>query len=231
MYKLPDSTKMNLPFSQSDFFKVFESYNNAVWPLQILFNILAALVIFYAKRKSRHSSVIILILLSLLWFWMGIVYHIIFFAAINPAAYLFGIIYIIEAILLLYYALFSKLKFGFSPGIYSNISAIMILYALIIYPLLGYQFGHIFPSSPTFGLPCPTTIFTLAILLLTADDIPISLVIIPVIWSVVGFTAAIKLGVYEDIGLLAAGIVTVSLIIYSRKFIKPIAKKSAEDKS
>jgi len=220
---------MNLPFSQSDFFKVFESSNNAVWPLQILFNILAAVVIILAKRKSKHSRVIILTLLSLLWFWMGFVYHIIFFAAINPAAYLFGIIYIIEAILLLYYALFSKLQFGFSPGIYSNISAIMMLYALIIYPLLGYLFGHTFPSSPTFGLPCPTTIFTLAILLLAFDDIPISLVIIPVIWSIVGFTAAIKLGVYEDIGLLAAGIVTVSLIIYSRRFIKPVARKNAKD--
>ncbi|WP_414541485.1 DUF6064 family protein [Nostoc sp. CCY0012] len=29
-----------------------------------------------------------------------------------------------------------------------------------MYPLIGYALGRIFPTSPTFGVPCPTTIFT-----------------------------------------------------------------------
>ncbi|HEX7357317.1 MAG TPA: DUF6064 family protein [Ignavibacteriaceae bacterium] len=36
------------------------------------------------------------------------------------------------------------------------------------------------------------------------------------IWSIIGFTAALKLGVYQDVGLLIAGIVSV-IVLVSKK--------------
>jgi len=39
---------------------------------------------------------------------------------------------------------------------------------------------------------------------------------VPLIWSIIGFTAALKLGVYQDVGLLIAGIVSV-IVLVSKK--------------
>jgi hypothetical protein len=85
---------------------------------------------------------------------------------------------------------------------------------MLIYPVLGYLLGHGYPSSPCFGVaPCPTTIFTFG-LLLWADRPPRYLVLLPLIWSIIGFFAAISLGIREDIGLLVAGLAGSGLILF-----------------
>ena len=105
-------------------------------------------------------------ILSFFWIWMGIIYHIINFSAINKAAYIFGAAFIFQGILFLYMGFFrQKITFRFYFDIYGITGGFLILFALILYPVLGYFQGHIYPSSPTFGLPCPTIIFTFGLLL------------------------------------------------------------------
>jgi hypothetical protein len=58
---------------------------------------------------------------------------------------------------------------------------------------------------PTFGVPCPTTIFTVGLLMLATPRLW-RLSIIPVIWSVIGGSAAFLLGVSADYALPVAGI-------------------------
>lgn len=79
-------------------------------------------------------------------------------------------------------------------------------FALVVYPALGVLVGHRYPASPTFGLPCPTTIFTVSVLLLTASDTPRWVYVAPVVWSVIGASAAFILGVYQDLGLVVSGL-------------------------
>jgi hypothetical protein len=88
----------------------------------------------------------------------------------------------------------------------------MILYALVVYPILGALSTHAYPSAPTFGLPCPTTIFTFGILLWTDPTPPRHLLVIPVLWAIVGTTASFTLGIAEDIGLGIAALVTVLVL-------------------
>jgi hypothetical protein len=96
---------------------------------------------------------------------------------------------------------------------------VFILYALLIYPYLGMKFGHLFPSAPSFGAPCPTTIFTFGVLL-WAIRLPRYIVIIPALWSVIGFTAALAMGIYEDTGLLVAGLVSTLLLVVDNRSAK-----------
>ncbi|WP_345694222.1 DUF6064 family protein [Fodinibius salicampi] len=108
-----------------------------------------------------------------------------------------------------------QLRYRFGKDIYSVTGIIFILYSIIIYPLLGYSFGHVYPQSPVFGLaPCPTTIFTFGILLQAKGRIPLWLIAIPGIWSLVGFSAAFQLGIYEDIGLIVAGVLGVGMLMF-----------------
>jgi len=58
---------------------------------------------------------------------------------------------------------------------------------------------------PAFGVaPCPTTIFTIGILLTGSWRVVRWLLILPGLWAAVGGSAAILLGVPQDFGLLAS---------------------------
>lgn len=213
---------MNIPFTVNQFLGIFESYNNSIWPLQIIFNLSAVVSIILIIRNSIFTNKLVPVIAALLWVWMGIVYHLIFFTAINNAAYIFGILFVVQAFLIIYYGLIKgNLVFMFGRNIYSYIGITLVFFALILYPVIGYLFGHIYPKSPTFGLPCPTTIFTFGVFLLLKEKIPVGLLIIPALWSLIGFTAALRLGIFEDTGLLISGIVTAIYAIKKNKLQKP----------
>jgi hypothetical protein len=205
---------MNLPFTTEQFLSVFEQYNQTVWPIQIVLNILGLAAIYLAVRRTAFSNRMIVAILAFLWLWIGIAYHFAFFASINPAAYVFAALNVVQGIVFLVFGAFTqRLSFHFKANLCGIVGALLMLYAMVIYPLLGYALGHVYPKAPTFGLPCPTTIFTFGLLLWTDSKIPKSVLIIPFLWSLIGFSAALKLGVLEDAGLLVAGIVGVVLIV------------------
>ena len=205
---------MNLPFSVDQFLSVFEKYNLSVWPMQVVLVLIAILAMILSIRKINLTDKFISSALGFFWLWIGIVYHYGYFTEINKAAYLFGALYIIQGLIFLFVgAAKSKLSFKFQSGFYGLIGSLFVLYALIIYPILGYFFGHVYPQNPTFGLPCPTTIFTFGLLLWTDKIVPKYVLVIPLIWSITGFGAALSLGVKEDFGLLIAGVLGFIFII------------------
>lgn len=212
---------MNLPFTPEQFLSVFQQYNLTVWPAQVVLNLAALAAIAFTVRPSSSSSRVIAGILTFLWLWTGLAYHIAFFAPINPAAKLFGAFNVLQGMVFLMYGVVrDKLCFGFRPDVRGIVGALLILYALVIYPVLGHSFGHAYPSSPTFGLPCPTTIFTFGILLWTVRKVPKVILAIPFLWSLIGFSAALTMGIYEDIGLLVSGVFATALIM-TRPFADP----------
>ena len=207
---------MNLPFTIEQFLNVFAEYNQAVWPFQIVLNLLALMAIVLCFKKVKSGDKINSGILAFLWLWIGIVYHIIHFTSINRTAFVFGIVFILQGLIFIYAGILkNQISFKYTISLYSITGAVFILYALIIYPLVGHLLGHVYPQSPTFGLPCPTTIFTFGILLFTDKRIPKYVLIIPLLWSLIGFSAAVNLSVYEDFGLVVAGILG-TLLIYRR---------------
>ena len=152
---------------------------------------------------------------------MGIVYHIIYFSGINKAAYIFGAVFIVQGLLFLILGVYRyQLNFEANRSLQTYTAILLIIFALLVYPVLGYLLGHIYPDSPTFGLPCPTTIFTFGVLLMLKPQ-RIILMIIPLLWSLIGFTASFSLGIKEDTGLLAAGIITSTILLHKRITAKP----------
>jgi hypothetical protein len=198
---------MSLPFTVEQFMGIFEKYNIAVWPMQIILVLIALSALFLSLRKFSYSDKFISAILGFFWLWIGVVYHLTHFTSINTAAYLFGALYIIQGLIFIFVGgIKSRLSFKLQPNAYGIIGSLFILYALIIYPILGYFLGHVYPKNPTFGLPCPTTVFTFGLLLWTDKIVPKYVLVIPLIWSMIGFGAALSLGVKEDYGLLIAGV-------------------------
>ena len=158
---------MKLPLTTGQFLEVFRIYNEAVFPMQILFYLLALALVFLAIRRKEWSDKAIVSVWAGPWLWMGVVYHLLFFSPINPAAYVFGALYVVQAVLFLVAGLQkNRLVFSYTPTLKGITGAVFIFYALLLYPVAGgYFLGHAYPASPTFGLPCPTTIFTFGMLL------------------------------------------------------------------
>ena len=206
---------MKLPFSTDQFLQVFRDYNLSVFPAQILLVLIALSLVFLSAKRIAGNNRLISLTLALLWLWMGIVYQFLFFATINKAAWLFGSLFIAQGVLFIYYGVIKQsLSYRFNRNTRGIIGTILIIFALVIYPFLGYLFGHIYPSSPTFGLPCPTTIFTFGVLLWSERKVPLMILIVPFLWSVVGFSAATQLGMLEDLALLIAGIMATSILLF-----------------
>jgi hypothetical protein len=203
---------VRLPFDAQQFFAVFARYNTAVWPAQLALALaaLAAVGLAFRGRGGRVVGVI----LGGLWLWMGAVYHLVFFRTINPAAAAFGALFVLEGLLLIVVAAGRRpLAFRWTPTISGAVGAALVAYALVGYPILGYLLGHRYPAAPTFGLPCPTTILTLGLLAWAAPPRRWLVLGIPLVWSAVGASAAVQLGVWEDLGLVAAGALTLALAL------------------
>ena len=215
MGKAATLATLKMPFTTSQFLDVFRQYNQAVWPAQWLLNALGVLAVVLALVGRARASQAATMILAAFWIWMGLVYHLMFFAKINGAAITFGNLFIIEGLMLLHLA-FGKHHINFRPrwNLDGAAGLLFVLYALVLYPALGLALGRQYPAAPTFGLPCPTTIFTFGLLLWVQGNTPVRLLVIPAVWTLIGSTAARSMGIVEDYGLLIAGVTSVALVLY-----------------
>ena len=195
---------MTLPFTAGDFFDVFSAYNRALWPFAAALwgYALAVAVLFALGRASSRS---IALLLAVQWAWAAVAYHAAFFSPINPAAWLFCVLFLIECGLIAWFGVVgNRLQFSTDGSPYRTFAWILIVYALL-YPLLFRASGHAFPALPTFGVPCPTTILTLGFLFAARASMPRVIAVVPLAWALVAGSAALTLGVQPDLMLWVGG--------------------------
>ncbi len=203
---------MRLPFSVDQFFAVIRQYNESVWPAQLLLLLVALVATGLLFFKRPWSSVAISGILAALWGWLGGVYHLAFFTSINPLAYLFGALSLAGAAVLVWLGVVRReLDFTLRRDTRSVIGLVLVSFALVVYPAWSTLAGHAYPNLPTFGLPCPTTIFTVGMLAAARGSKVRWALVVPILWSLVGGQAAFLLDVPPDLGLIAAGLIALGL--------------------
>ena len=154
-------------------------------------------------------------LLGVHWLWAGVVYQAWFFTAINPAAWLFAALFVAQGVLFIAFR-FPAYQDDGAGSVRHVASSLLIVYS-VIYPVVVWTDGFAYPRMPTFGVPCPTVIFTIGVLL-GASRPSVLLSVIPVGWSVVAGTAAWLFGVHADLVLPAAGgALVIDLIVRRRR--------------
>lgn len=193
-----------MPFNRQEFLEVFGRYNVAVWPVQLLLYAVALVIVALILRRERPF--VVFALLATLWLWTGVVYHLLFFSGINPAARYFGIAFVAQAVLLLARDRRPTASGEWGTPIAQSTGKVLIAYALFGSPLIGYLAGATYPTVVTLGLPCPTTIFTIGVLLIAVRQPSVWLLAIPLLWAVIGTFAAIALSIPQDYGLTVAGL-------------------------
>ena len=196
---------MLLPFTREQFFDLFAGYNEALWPAAVaLWIASAALSALLLSSSRRPPDRWISALLSVHWLWSAVAYHAVFFARINPAAWMFAALFLLQAALFVWWGVVQQ-RLSFAPwrNRWAPVAWFLVAYSLL-YPVINAAQHLTWSRIPTFGVPCPTTIFTAGLLML-ATPRSWRLSIIPVIWSVIGGSAAFLLGVRADYALPIAG--------------------------
>ena len=197
---------MQLPFTEEQFFDLFVAYNGALWPALValwIVSVVASVRLFSLRRPpDRWISA----LLAAHWTWSALAYHVAFFSRINPAAWVFAALFLLQAALFFWWGVVQgRLSFApWRPTGWASVAWVLIAYSLA-YPGINAAQHFSVSRIPAFGVPCPTTIFTAGVLMLaTPRSWRVS--IIPVMWSAVGGSAAYLLGVRADYALPIAGI-------------------------
>ncbi len=203
-----------LPFTREQFLAVFVAYNEAVWPAQLLAYLLGLLLMLLVIRPSLQRSRLVAAGLAAMWLWTGIAYHGMHFSAISNGAWGFAALFVVQGLLFIDAGVLrSRLVFGPRKGWTGWMGWALVAYASIGYPVLGQLLGHGYPAMPMFGItPCPVTIFTFGLFLLTTEPIPRRLLVIPVVWSVIGGSAAFLLAIPQDWPLLVSGFTVLVLL-------------------
>ncbi len=212
---------MNLTLSLAALLATFETYNLAIWPMQVLAYVLGLAALFFAVRPRRYSSRIVSGALCFLWLWTAIVFFPFYFGPVYTPAYGFGLLFLIQGLVFLASVVKPRISFGFHGSVYSVVGLLFVAYAMVGYPVFGYFLGHVFPQSPPFGLtPCPTTIYTFGLFLLTDKKVPRLFLVIPLLWAL-GGVLPVSVGILEDLGLITSGVLGTAMILHRDKKKQP----------
>jgi len=182
-----------VPFTANEFLDVFAAYNQAVWPFAAVLWLLTILVGGALVIGASIPAPLPRLLLGGHWLWAGLVYHAWFFSAINPAAWLFAALFVAQGVLFIAFRLPVCQDVDGAGSTRRVASSLLIVYSLI-YPIVVWADGFVYPRTPTFGVPCPTVILTIGVLLVASQP-SVLLSIVPLGWSVIAGTAAWLFGV------------------------------------
>jgi hypothetical protein len=204
---------MRLPFTQQQFLDVFGAYNAALWPaLAVLW--VATVWVTIQLVRGRPSSLALSTVAAAHWAWSGIVYHAWYFSRINPAAWLFAALFIMQAAGFVWSGVVHRrLMFDWSRSPRHIVAGVFVAYSFL-YPVLVVLSHHTLPRAPVAGVPCPTTLFTSGLLFAAKPRVPRLLLMIPIAWSVIGGSAALVLGMTPDLMLLVGAAL---LVVYAAR--------------
>jgi hypothetical protein len=173
-------------YSRQTYYRLFELYNVAIWPAQIVAVVAGVSAWALLRRADLRRGRLIAAFLALCWLWVAIAFHAKRYAAINWAAVDFAWGFGVEAVLLVWTGIIrGRLVFDREGRPMARAGLAIFLFALAVQPVAGLVFGRTWRQLEFFGLaPDPTAIGTLGLLLVAAGRTRWDLIVIPAIWCV-----------------------------------------------
>jgi hypothetical protein len=191
------------------------AYNVAVFPLQVVV-VLAALALTYLvfTRTGERSDKLMKVYLSLMCAWNGLVFFL-FYGRHLPGTILGVPLFILAAILFAWDVRAGKTRFRLPEVRWQRCITGFFILLSFLYPLIGLVFGHVYPESCTFGvMPCPTTVFALALLSAALPQADAKVYSLLLIWALPALGKCLgALDLYEDCILFWAGIYALFMLI------------------
>lgn len=202
---------MQLPFTHEAFLDLFGRYNTLLWPAALLLWAATAALVWWWLVGGAQAGRAMAGLLTVHWAWSAIVYHWFYFRDINPAAAIFAAAFLLQAALFAWLALRRPAVTPVRGGARRAVGGALMICGLA-YPALGFAFGLEYPRMPLFAVPCPTTLVTAGVLTAAAGE-PRVVSVVPILWALVGTSAALTLGIRADLMLAPAALALLVALI------------------
>jgi hypothetical protein len=203
-----------LLFSARTYYRLFELYNRAIWPMQLLALLLGLVVVWRVHRGSTRQVVVTMILAAG-WLWTAWAYLLRHYDTINWAARYFAVGFVIETLLLIWTgAIRGHLSFQPYRDWISKAGMGLFVFVLVGQPLIGPLVGRDWKQAEIFGVaPDPTVLATLGILLTVDTRPPWGLMIIPLIWCALSGTTLWTMGSPDAWFMPVAALSTLGLAV------------------
>ena len=183
--------EVSLSYSLSDFllftphtyYRLFELFNRAIWPVHLVVAALGLLLLVLLLRGGARSGRAIAGVLAACWLWVAWAFLFARYDPINFMARYAAIAFTAEALLLLVSGVvLNRLAPG--TGFASRAGMVIVTFALFVQPLFAPLSGRPWIQMEIFGLaPDPTVAATLGALV-AMRRVHVSLLVIPLAWCV-----------------------------------------------
>jgi hypothetical protein len=182
-YRLSDF----LLFSPRTYHRLFELYNEAVWPAQAAAVLLGLLMPVLLRRGGPVAGPAVAALLAVCWAWVAIAFHLDRYATINWVAPWLAGGFLAQAALLVWAgAIGGRLSVPPRLDAAGRAGVGLFLFALLAWPAVGPLLGRPWRQAEIFGIaPDPTAIGTLGLLLALAGPARWVLMVLPALWCAI----------------------------------------------
>jgi len=169
-------------FSQTAYYRQFELYNQAIWPLHVVAIVLACVIAYALWKKPVWAGRLVAAILLVSWLWVAWAFLYLRFYQIHIVANWYALGFVLQVGLITWYGIIQNRFNVFMTSRWRvNVGTGLLFISLIIYPFIPVITGRSWLQFEMFFLaPDPTVLATLAILLLYRT--PKVLFLIPTIW-------------------------------------------------
>ena len=205
--------------SAEEFWGVIGAYGAQIWPAQLVFFVIAIVLIAWLFLKpGRLPNLMVKLYFVLSFDWIGIVFFMLFYSGNSGrvSSYFLGSLFVIAALLFAVDIYRQKMLFRLPEAIWQRWATLILTLMAFCYPLFSIASGHYFPRSLFPGtLPCPTAALAL-VLLTTALPRVDKIIYFILLFYAIPFPPFVQIpryGVYEDIIMLGIGIYSLIMLV------------------
>jgi hypothetical protein len=207
-------------FNAEKWWDQVRAYNEAIFPTQIVLLVAAIVLTYFVFFKPGPKiNRLMKVYLSLTFAWNGLVFFWIFGQEL-PGKFLGIPLFILLAILTAWDLRANKIELKIPEAAWQKVFTCFLVICSFLYPLIGYALGHSYPKACTFGaMPCPTTVFALALLAAAIPKVDKKIYILLLLWALPAFGKCLgAMDLYEDCTLFWTGVYAlIMLIIHWKK--------------
>ena len=172
-------------FAEFSYYRLFELYNQALWPWHVLPVCAGLLLLYLYKAKLAWSGRVIAVVLFISWLWVAWAFLYQRFYQIHVVANGYALGFVVQAVLIAWYGMLQNhFQIPKDHTRSTKTGLALVLIAVFIYPLIAVFTGRDAWSFEMFGLaPDPTVLATFGMLLMVRARW--WLYILPVFWSII----------------------------------------------
>ena len=204
--------------SAKEFWGVIETYNAQIWPAQLVFFIIAIVLITWLFLKpSRLSNALLKLYFVFSFALSGTVFFMIFYSKSSGlvSSYFMGSLFAVVAILFAVDIYRRKMVFCLPQANWQRWVTPILVLIVFCYPLFSIALGRSFPGIIFPGtVACPTTALALVLLTTALPRVDKIIYFILLFFSITpAFSQIPKYGVYEDGIMLGIGIYSLIMLV------------------